>query len=65
MLDPKRKRAPGGGRKAIAAEHTVRVTITLTPDDVAYLRTVDGNTSAAVRRVIAVAQKCPATGEGE
>ncbi len=50
MTTPKRKRAPGGGRKRTV--NGVKVAVTLGRDDVAYLATFGSNRSAALRRVI-------------
>lgn len=52
MTALKRKRAPGGGRKPIAQGGTVRKTLTLLVDDLAYLNTIDANTSKAVRQLV-------------
>lgn len=51
MTTPKRKRAPGGGRKRIAGG-TVRKTITLTLPDAEYLATLDGSVTKAVRLMV-------------
>lgn len=53
MPNPTRKRAPGGGRKPIAPGGLVSVSVTLAPADIEYLRSIDDNLSAAIRKLIA------------
>lgn len=47
-----RKRKPGGGRKPTNGEGVTRHTVTLRPSDLAYLRRIDPNVSAAIRTLI-------------
>ena len=47
---PKRKRAPGGGRKPTV--RGVKVAATLGQEHLDYLAAIDANRSAAIRRVI-------------
>ena len=55
---PKRKRAPGGGRKPIAPGGLLKVTVRLSASDLEYLRTLDPNIAAAIRKLIS-AQTLP------
>lgn len=50
MTTPKRKRAPGGGRKRTA--NGVKVAVTLGREHLDYLAALGGTRSAALRRVI-------------
>lgn len=46
-------RRPGAGRKPIGEQLTLPVTVTLLPDQIAYLETVgEGNMSLGIRRLI-------------
>lgn len=55
---PKRKRAPGGGRKPIAPGGLLKVTVRLSASDLEYLRTLGPNIAAAIRKLIS-AQTLP------
>lgn len=52
MDKPKRKRAPGAGRKPVVPGGVTPVTVTLSESDVQYLQQIDRNISAAVRTII-------------
>lgn len=52
MPNPTRKRAPGGGRKPLAPGGLTSVSVTLSADDLAFLRTIDENISAAIRTIV-------------
>jgi len=58
-VTPKRTRAPGGGRKPLDGQGTQRVTVTLRPSDLAYLRSLDANMSHAIRTLIDRATQHP------
>jgi hypothetical protein len=47
-----RKRAAGAGRKRITPAGTVRKTITLLPEDLAHLYTINAKLSLAVRELV-------------
>lgn len=50
---PKRKRAPGGGRKSAYAEATIRTSIVLTPSHLELLKRYgSGNVSKGIRLVL-------------
>jgi hypothetical protein len=54
---PKGGKRTGAGRKPIGpAPRSPRLTITLTEDDIAYLKAINPNLSAAVRLLIAQAR---------
>jgi len=53
----KKPRKPGAGRKPVAPGGVSPVTVTLSGDDLAFLRSIDANVSAAIRRLIADARK--------
>lgn len=52
VSEPKRKRAPGGGRKPLAPGGLVRISVRLAANDIEYLRQIDSNVSAAIRKLI-------------
>lgn len=59
MLDQKRKRAPGGGRKPLAPGGLTSVSVTLSADDLEFLKRIDPNLSAAIRKLIASSKPLP------
>ena len=59
MLDQKRKRAPGGGRKPLAPGGLTSVSVTLSADDLEFLKGIDPNLSASIRKLIASSKPLP------
>ena len=47
-------RREGAGRKPSGPAPLVRKTITIAPDDIAFLATLDNNLSAAIRKAVAL-----------
>lgn len=43
----------GQGRKPIGRERAIARSVTIAPDDLSYLLSIDNNLSAAIRRVVA------------
>lgn len=60
-MKPKRRRAPGGGRKPLP-EPVERHTITLLKSHADYLRTIDPKISQAIRKLL---KPAGASGEKE